>query len=104
MTQADDYANWRAALVGEKPDLFLNKPWCGYFATQDRSSTVKAARWPLIACAIWRDANGNLVAERGGVPTDPMSLWQYCASRPITYETYTYWHEHKEWPAKAEAA
>ena len=101
---ADDFADWRKALAGEKPDYFLNVPWCGYFAVQDRSSTVKAARWPLIAGAIWRGANGELVAERGGQPVPVDYLWPYCASRPITYEKYQFWHEHKHWPEEAEAA
>jgi hypothetical protein len=104
MTDTSDYEQWRIALGGGKPDYFLNQPWCGYFATQDRSSTVKAARWPLIACAIWRDASGALVAERGGSPADPMALWQYCAKRPITYERYKFWHTNHKWPEEAEAA
>ena len=103
MSAHGDYAQWRLALAGGKPELLLNRPWCGYFATQDRTSTVKAARWPLIACAIWRDENGALRAERAGKPADPMDIWQYCASRPITYERYQFWHENHKWPEAAEA-
>jgi hypothetical protein len=100
----DPYANWRAALAGEKPPLHEDEPWCGYYATQDRSSTVKAKKWPLIACAIWRDERGEIQAERAGVPVPVTWVWPYCASRPITYEKYQFWHTHKLWPEEAEAA
>jgi hypothetical protein len=100
----DHFDQWRRALAGEKVPMHEGEPWCGYFATQDRKSTVKAAKWPKIACAIWRDAAGNLRAERAGEPVPPEWLWPYCAKTPITYETYAYWHEHKAWPEEAEAA
>lgn len=101
---ADPFWQWREALAGGKPPMHSDEPWCGYFAIQDRASTVKAAKWPLIACAIWRDANGALKAERAGQPVPAEWLWPYCASRPISYETYKFWHEHKRWPEEAEAA
>ena len=73
----EDFSQWRDALAGGKPGMHLDEPWCGYFAVQDRKSTVKAARWPLIAGAIWRDENGILKAERGGevVPGDGPGGW-----------------------------
>lgn len=106
MNQAEpaDFSQWREALAGGKPAMHLDDPWCGYFAVQDRSSTVKAARWPTIAGAIWRDANGDLKAERGGQSVPVEWLWPHCANRPITYEKYQFWHEHKQWPEEAVAA
>lgn len=108
MSQAapPDFSQWREALAGGKPATHPNPEdaWCGYFAVQDRSSKVKAAKWPTIAGAIWRDENGALKAERGGQSVPVEWLWPFCASRPITYERYQFWHEHKSWPEEAEAA
>jgi hypothetical protein len=109
MSEAD-FDKWRAAVAGADPaklGIHLDEAWCGYFKVQDRRSDhLKSAprKRPYIACAIWRDENGNLVAERAKsrVPVD--WLWPWCASHPISYETYAYWHEHEKWPEEAEAA
>lgn len=100
---SDPFAGWRAALRGEKSPMHIDEPWCGYFATQDRSSTVKAKKWPLIACAIWKDEHGNFQAERAGKPVPVEWVWPHCASRPISYEVYQYWHEHRAWPEEKAA-
>ena len=103
----DAFDNWRKALRGEKQPIYEGEPWVGYFAVQDRSPGVtpaKGNRWPKIPCAIWRDESGELVAERAGerVPVD--RVWPYCATRPITYETYQFWHQNERWPEEADAA
>jgi hypothetical protein len=100
---SDDYAAWREALAGGKPGLHEDEPWCGYFQTRDHAATkmLPKGRWPQIACAIWRGEDGKLVAERGGklVPVD--WVWPHAAKRPITFEAYSYWHQHGQWPAEA---
>ena len=107
-TMADDpFANWRKALAGEKQPIYESEPWVGYFAVQDRSpgaTPAKGNRWPKVPCAIWRTEAGELVAERAGerVPVD--RVWPYAASRPITYETYQFWHENERWPDEEKAA
>lgn len=104
---SDDYAEWRLALAGGKPGIHDGLPWCGYFKVQDRRSDhLKSApkKRPFIACAIWRDQNGNLVAERAKATVPVDWLWPWCAARPITYEEYTYWHQHEQWPEEAKAA
>lgn len=106
MTPADPFAQWRKALRGEKQPIYETEPWVGYFAVQDRSPGVtpaKGNRWPLIPCAIWIE-NGEMVAEKAGgrVPVD--WVWPYAASRPITYETYQFWHENERWPDQEQAA
>ena len=102
----DPFAFWRAALAGEKQPIYEDEPQPGYYAAQNRSPDAKPTKgghWPRIACAIFiRD--GELVAERAGqsVPVD--WLWPYCAGKPITYETYQFWHSNKSWPDEEKAA
>lgn len=103
----DEFDNWRRALAGEKQPIYESEPWVGYFAVQDRSPGVtpaKGGRWPKIPCAIWRTEAGELVAERAGerVPVD--RVWPFCATRPITYETYQFWHANERWPDQEKAA
>jgi hypothetical protein len=105
--KADPFDGWRRALAGEKQPIYESEPWCGYFAVQDRSPGVKPAkgnRWPLIACAIMVRPDGSMTAERAGVAVPVEWVWPYAAMRPITYERYLFWHEHKHWPEEAEAA
>lgn len=102
----DEFSNWRRALTGEKQPIYETEPWVGFFAVQDRSpeaTPTKGNRWPLIACAIFRQGD-ELVAERAGkiVPMD--WVWPYAATRPITYEAYQFWHANKQWPAVEKAA
>jgi len=99
----DAFDSWRRALRGEKPPIYESDPWVGYFAVQDRSPGVtpaKGGRWPLIACAIFIE-NGVLKAERAGQSVPVEWVWPYAASRPITYETYQFWHANRQWPEKA---
>lgn len=102
----DHFANWRRALAGEKQPIYEAEPWVGYFAVQDRSPgavPAKGNRWPKVPCAIWLE-NGEMVAERAGerVPVD--RVWPYAASRPITYETYQFWHANERWPDQEKVA
>lgn len=101
-----EFTWWRNALAGVKQHTYAEEPMCGYFAVQDRSPGVqpaKGGRWPLIPCAIWRE-NGELVAERAGARVPVEWVWPYAASRPITYETYQFWHDHERWPNEEKAA
>lgn len=102
-TATDHFANWRAALKGEKQPIYETEPWVGYFAVQDRSPNAKPAkgnRWPLIACAIFYQG-GKLMAERAGQSVPVEWVWPYAASRPITYEAYQFWHHNRRWPEDA---
>jgi len=96
----DEYANWRSALAGERPPMHESEPWCGYFKTRVPNAREKAprGRWPMMACAIFRDEAGNLQGERGGKLVPVEWLWPYVAKHPIPYETYAYWHQHERWP------
>lgn len=102
---ADDYASWREALAGGKPGMHDGEPWCGYFKTRVPNAREKLpkGRWPMMACAIFRNEDGTLQGERGGtlVPVD--WLWPYVAKTPITYETYAYFHQHERWPDEEHA-
>lgn len=101
----DAFEHWRRALRGEKQPIYESEPWLGYFAVQDRSPGVtpaKGNKWPLIPCAIWSE-NGELVAERAGARVPIDWIWPYAASRPISYETYQFWHANRCWPEKEAA-
>lgn len=104
---SDDFANWRAALTGAKLKVYETEPWCGYFKQRDRRGLnlhLAPIKRPWIACAIWRDEAGELVAERAGqaVPID--WIWPHCVSHPIPYETYIFWKTNERWPEEADAA
>ena len=101
----DDYANWRLALAGEKPAMHVDDPWCGYFKMRDRRGLALKnlpAKRPFIACAIWRDENGVLMAERAKSPVPVEWVWPYCARYPISHEAYVYWHQNESWPEPEE--
>lgn len=101
---ADVYAWWRAALAGSPPPLHESEPVCGYFRVRDRRGANKnlaPIKRPFIACAIWRDHNGELCAELAGDPVSVGSVWPWCAKHPIPYEHYQHWHEHGSWPQEA---
>lgn len=102
----EPFSQWRAALAGGKPGMHLDEPWCGYFMTRDNTATTKLprGRWPQIACAIWRGEDGELKAERGGKPVPVEWVWPHCAKRPISFETYQFWHANKRWPDEEIAA
>ena len=104
---ADDFANWRAAVAGLPAPMHIDEPWCGYFKMRDRrglNADLYVTKRPWVCCAIWRDANGELVAEFAKARVPVTSLWPYCAKHPIPHETYAYWHQHERWPEEAEAA
>lgn len=100
----DDFASWRATLEGERVGIHEDEPWCGYFKMRDRRGLNKdlaPGKRPWIACAIWRDETGQLVAEAAGSPAKVDHLWPYVAKYPIPYETYAHWHQHETWPEAA---
>lgn len=99
-----DYAWWRAALAGEKPPIHDGDYQCGYYKVRDRRGlniNLAPIKRPFVACAIWKDEEGNFCAELAGSAADPDRLWPYVAKYPITYETYTYWKQHERWPEEA---
>lgn len=98
------FANWRRALKGEKVPVYESEPWIGYFAVQDRRPDVtpaKGNRWPLIACAIFYQGD-QITAERAGEIVPVEWVWPFAARRPISYETYQFWHQNRRWPEDAE--
>lgn len=98
LAEVDRFASWRAALAGEKPGIHDGEPWCGYFKMRDRrhdADLPKGAQRPWVACAIWVDWRGNLVAEIDGDPTSPDFLWPFVAKNPIGFEEYTKLHEER---------
>ncbi len=102
---ADAFDKWRRLLAGEKVPLHEDEPLCGYWKTRDHTATkMDGRRWPMVACAVWVGPDGALIAERAGRQVPVEWLWPYYAKNPITFETYTHWHQHHSWPKEAEAA
>lgn len=101
-----DFDWWRAALAGEKPRTYEAEPECGYFKMRDRRGLNKdlaPIKRPWIACAIWRDLRGHLNAELAGSAVDVDRIWPWVAKYPVSFEDYSYWHQHGRWPEKADA-
>lgn len=106
MSERPDYAWWQSAVNGSPLPLWED-PECGYFKVRDRRGLNKEkapVKRPWVACAVWRNASGELCAELAGTPASVDGLWPYCAKYPITYETYQYWHANESWPEEAKAA
>lgn len=104
---SDPFDNWRRALTGEKLMVYEDEPWCGYFRQRDRRGLnlhMAPIKRPWIACAIWLDASGKLVAERAKEPVPVEWIWPHCVKDPIPYETYLFWHQNERWPEEAKVA
>jgi len=103
MSDDRDYAWWAAAIAGEKPPVYDGAE-CGYFKVRDRRGLNKSLapiKRPWVACAIFRNADGELEGELAGSPVPVDSLWPYVAKYPIPYTDYAYWHEHERFPEAA---
>jgi len=104
---ADEFAKWRASVAGEKPPIHEDEVWCGYFKMRDRrglNMNLAPVKRPWIACAIWRNGDGELQAERAGSPIPVDVIWPYCAKYPIPFETYQFWHANERWPDEEKAS
>lgn len=94
----DAYAKWQALLRGESVPLHPSEPLCGFW--RGRTSKTDPT---LIGIAIWPQADGRLMALRNKREVDIDRVWPYCASRPISYETYQHWDRTGKWPDVDEA-
>jgi hypothetical protein len=103
----DHLDSWRRAVAGERVMIYEDEPWCGYFKMRDRRGVyadMDPRKRPWVTAAIWRDEQGNLVAEFAKQPADVMRVWPDCTKHPIPYETYKFFHDNERWPEEAKVA
>lgn len=92
----DPFSTWRIAVTGKPVPIHDGEPWAGYFKMRDRRNDMalpKGSKRPWIACSIYFDWRGTMVAELDGDAVPPGRLWPYAASNPIPYDEYLALHQ-----------
>lgn len=87
ITERDEYDFWRRALAGEKvggPTLPVHDgdPQPGFY----RKTQYKGG--PLVPVAIWRSAEGQMVAVVDRKPVDPDDIWTFSCRNPVCEADY----------------
>lgn len=93
----DEYDFWRRALAGEKvggPTLPIHDgdPQPGFY----RKTQYKGG--PLVPVAIWRSADGAMVALVDKKPADPDDIWTFSCTNPVSEADYHAACAGKGWP------
>jgi hypothetical protein len=93
METFDTFTYWRNALGGAFGPIHENVPQPGYY----RTKPGRDGR--MLPVAIWREADGTVMAIRDGVEVDPSTIWTWCCMNPVAYDTYVAVAEKGEaWP------
>lgn len=87
MSMMEDYDFWRRALAGEEVGggtlpIHEDEPCSGFY----RKRTGKAAGY--VPVAIWRAAGGGLACLMDGREVNPVDVWTYCCTHPISEQHY----------------
>lgn len=90
----DEFQFWRDALAGKKVEISADAPQPGYYKTRTRKDV------PYVPVAIWT-ANGELVCRVGNEKRDPVSVWTFCADKPVSKDDAKHAFEHGTWPGDA---
>ncbi len=90
----DEFQFWRDALAGKKFEISADAPQPGYYKTRTRKDG------PYVPVAIWT-ANGELVCRVGNEKRDPVSVWTFCADKPVSKDDAKHAFEHGTWPGDA---
>lgn len=88
---SDDFQNWRDALAGNDVALHADVPHPGYYKLR------KGKDGPYQPVAIWRK-DGNLVCRVAGEMVDPLSVWTWCADKPVSKDAAKQAFETGSWP------
>lgn len=88
---SDDFQNWRDALAGNDVALHADIPHPGYYKLR------KGKDGPYQPVAIWRK-DGNLVCRVAGEMVDPLSVWTWCADKPVSKDAAKQAFETGSWP------
>lgn len=87
----DDFQNWRDALAGNDVALHADIPHPGYYKLR------RGKDGPYQPVAIWRK-DGNLVCRVAGEMVDPLSVWTWCADKPVSKDAAKQAFETGAWP------
>jgi hypothetical protein len=82
MTVHPDYAYWHNALQGTLGPIHDGHPQCGFYRRRLHREG------PFVPVAIWRAAEGNIVALVGDKPADAVDIWTWVCDKPITEDQY----------------
>lgn len=93
MNNSDPLAHWRKNLAGEKPPIHEIEPQPGYYKKRGRRDG------PYLPASIFIGDDGELHAEIDGQAADPNEIWTWVVKRPVSYEDYKYFVEHRRWPS-----
>jgi len=88
---SDDFQNWRDALAGNDVALHADIPHPGYYKLR------KGKDGPYQPVAIWRK-DGHLVCRVAGEMVDPLSVWTWCADKPVSKDAAKQAFETGAWP------
>ena len=88
---SDDFQNWRDALAGNDVALHADLPHPGYYKLR------KGKDGPYQPVAIWRK-DGHLVCRVAGEMVDPLSVWTWCADKPVSKDAAKQAFETGSWP------
>lgn len=95
MTTETDYTWWSNALAGNVGPISDGYPECGFYRRKQKDKT-------FCAVAIWRNADGELVAveTRGNSahPVDAQDTWTWVAKYPIPEALYRAYCDTGRWP------
>lgn len=90
-----EYEWWRRALAGAKQPVYETEPHPGFY----KRRLVKNGPWVAVKIELIRpvdDETGELIAdeylraEQDGKEVDPVAVWLYCCTHPITETDYRY--------------
>jgi hypothetical protein len=87
----DDFQNWRDALAGNDVALHADIPHPGYYKLR------RGKDGPYQPVAIWRK-DGHLVCRVAGEMVDPLSVWTWCADKPVSKDAAKQAFETGAWP------
>lgn len=94
---ADDLTYYQAALAGEMPPIYADKPHAGYYRMR------KHKDGPFLPVVIYTK-DGELVALVGSAKLwrKPTEVWTYCADKPVTKEDAMHaFSNENAWPGDA---
>ena len=98
-TKFDPLAYWRRALDAaskgqDLPTIEADKPEMGYYKLRNGRNA------PWLPVAIYYE-NGELTARVAGDTRNPLEIWTWCASHPVSKDDARYAFKHGSWPGDA---
>ena len=89
---------WRDALAGKAPTIDADSPQCGFFKMRDGKDG------PYVPVMIRMDGGTMRCRVADNSDVDPLTVWTWCAKRPISKEDAKHAFETGSFPGDAPAA